>query len=221
MESIKLFGAFLNESFVVFRKEFRTYLNSFIALVFIGFLASFPWEGMGFEANSFYEIINGVFVGILSLIVLVNVILIEKAKFKGSDKEQLLYATPTYLIYTLYTSLIMLAGFFCFIIPGIILGICFAMVPLASVLIDNDDVNYFKLSYRMARIEPWPIICFGVLTILIELPSFAFDLIPNWQIKLLLNILYSFIDSVLMIVLTLTSVKVFYYLKKKLRDHSA
>jgi hypothetical protein len=221
MESIKLFGTFLKVSLHVFKTEFRTYLNSYIALVIIGLIASCPWEGMGFESNSVYEIILGLIVGILSLVVVVNVILIEKAKFKGSTKEELLYATPTYLIYTLYTSLIMLAGFLCLIVPGIVLGVFFGMVPLASILIDNDDVNYFKLSYRMARADPWPIICFGLASLLIELPTFAFDLIPDWHLKLLFNIIFSFLDSALMIIVTLASVRVFYYLKQKLRDQSS
>ena len=220
MTGIKLFLNFFTESYQKFVREFSEYFGSYISFVFIGLLSSIPWQGLGFEANSFYEITLQVIVGILILIVNVNVVLIEKAKFKMVDKDQLFYAAPTYLIYTLYSSLFILAGLFCFIIPGIIAAVLVAMVPLASILIDNDSVNYFKLSYRMARKDTLMIICLGLTTILFESPSFIFDFIPDWRLKLLVNISYSFIDAAALTILTITFVRVFYYLKVALKDQS-
>lgn len=220
MNSLKLFLQFFSESYQKFVKNFSTYLGSYIAFVAIGFLASIPWQGMGYEDNSFYEIVFSIVVGVLSLIVIVNVILIEKASHKHIEKEELMYAAPTYLIYTLYSSLIMLLGFVCFIVPGIILAVLVGMVPLASVLIDNDSVNYFKVSYRMARKDAVLIICFGVASVLIELPSFAFDLIPDWRIKLFCDLGYALLDGVILSVVTITSVRIFYHLKAALNDPS-
>jgi hypothetical protein len=161
-----------------------------------------------------------IIIGILSLIVIVNVILIEKSKTKMLEKEQLMYAAPTYLIYTLYSSLIILAGLFCFIVPGIIAAILVGMVPLASILIDNDSVNYFKLSYKMARKDTVMIICFGLASLFIELPSFAFDLIPDWRIKLGVSVVYAIVDAAIITILTITAVRVFYHLKARLGDQS-
>ncbi len=220
MTGIKLFLNFLTESYQKFSKEFPDYNGSYIAYFLIGILSSVPWQGLGYEANSFYEIMLQIVVGFLVLIVTVNVVLIEKAKYKMSEKDQLFYAAPTYLIYTLYSSLFILAGLFCFIIPGFIAAIFVAMVPLASILIDNDSVNYFKLSYRMARKDTLIIICFGLTTLLVESPSFLFDFIPDWRIKLGVNLAYSFIDAAVLTILTITSVRVFYYLKLALRDQS-
>lgn len=220
MISIKLFLKFFTESYHKFLREFSEYAGSYSAFLVIGVLSCFPWEGVGQVPNSFFEIMLQIIVGILSLIVIVNVALIEKAKYKMQGKDQLLYAAPTYLIYTLYSSLIILAGLFCFIVPGIIAAILVGMVPLTSILIDNDSINYFKLSYRMARKDLVMIICFGVLSLLIELPSFAFDLIPDWKIKLVGSVLYSFVDAAILTILTITSVRVFYYLKMALGDQS-
>lgn len=220
MGSIKLFLKFLTESYHKFFREFSEYAGSYAAFVIIGALGCVPWEGLGYEANSFYEIMLQIIVGILSLIVIVNVVLIEKAKVKMIEKEELVYAAPTYLIYTLYSSLIILAGLFCFIVPGIIAAIFVGMVPLASILIDNDSVNYFKLSYRMARKDIFLIISFGVTSLLIELPGFAFDLIPDWRIKLGGSVVFCFIDAAVLSILTITSVRVFYHLKAALKDQS-
>lgn len=220
MTSIKLFLNFLTVSYQNFLNEFSEYAGSYSAFLIIGFLGCVPWEGLGYESNSFYEIVMQIIVGILSLVVIVNVVLIEKSKHKMVEKEQLVYAAPTYLIYTLYSSLIILAGLFCFIVPGIIAAIIVGMVPLASILIDNDSVNYFKLSYRMARKDFLMIICFGLTSLLIELPSFAFDLIPDWRIKLGASVVYCFIEAAVLTILTITSVRVFYYLKAALNDQS-
>ncbi len=220
MTSIKLFLKFLAVSYQKFLREFSEYAGSYSAFLIIGALACVPWEGLGYESNSFYEVMLQIIVGILSLIVIVNVVLIEKAKHKMVEKEQLAYAAPTYLIYTLYSSLIILAGLFCFIVPGIIAAIFVGMVPLASVLIDNDSVNYFKLSFRMARKDPLMIISFGLASLLIELPSFAFDLIPDWKIRLVSSVVYCFLEAALLTILTITSVRVFYYLKAALNDQS-
>lgn len=220
MGSVKLFFSFLVDSFKVFKKEFPEYLGSYLAILIINLVASYPFEGMGFEQNSFYEIVLQIVVGIMSLIVIVNVILIEKAKAKNLEKEPLMYAAPTYLIYTLYSTLLILGGLFCFIVPGIIVAVLVGMVPLASVLIDNDSINYFKISYRMACKYPVLVISFGLATLLMELPSFGLDLIPDWRVKFAANFAYSFLDSAVMIVLTITSVKVFYHLKRALNDPS-
>jgi len=220
MTSLKLFFQFFTESYQKFLREFSEYAGSYSAFLIIGVLGSVPWEGLGHQANSFYEIVLQIIVGILSLIVIVNVVLIEKAKHKMLEKEQLVYAAPTYLIYTLYSSLIILAGLFCYIVPGIIAAIFVGMVPLASILIDNDSVNYFKLSFRMARKAPVMIICFGLTSLFIELPSFAFDLIPDWRIKLGASVLYCFVDAAVLTILTITSVRLFYYIKAALKDQS-
>lgn len=220
MNSFKLFFSFYRQSFQVFWDDLAKYLGAYFSFVAIDLLASIPWEGIGFPQNSPAEIGLNIFIAILSLIVIVNVVLIEKSKYLQRQKEALIYAAPTYLIYTLYTSIIMLLGFLCLIIPGIILAVCFGMVPLASVLIDNDSVNYFKVSYRMARKNALLIIAFGVATLLVEVPGFLFDFIPSWQVRLGLNVVYSILDGAILVALTITSVRVFYHLKQLINDPS-
>jgi hypothetical protein len=220
MGSIKLFFSLFTASIKVFKKDFSVYLRSYLAMLILNLIASYPFEGMGFEQNSFHEIVLQIVVGIMSLVIIVNVILIEKAKEKKMVKEELMYAAPTYLIYTLYSTLLIVAGLFCFIIPGLIVAVLVGMVPLASVLIDNDSVNYFKMSYRMARKDLLLVISYGMTTLLLELPSFVLDLIPDWRVKFGVNIAYSFFDSVVMVVLAIISVRVFYHLKGALKDPS-
>ena len=218
MRSITLFCEILRVSYKELLKNFWTYMPSYMAFFIVDLISCIPLDAFGYGEDSFYKIALTLIVGVLSLIVVVNVVMIEKSKVMFLPKEPLLYTAPTYLIYTLYVSLAILAGVFCFVIPGIIIAVLLGMAPLASVLIDNDSVNYFKISYRMARLDPVLIICFGFMSLLIELPSFAFDLIPDWGVKLGFNILYSFFDSAVLVVLTIASVRIFYHLKSEFKE---
>ncbi|MBC7430159.1 MAG: hypothetical protein H7336_16215 [Bacteriovorax sp.] len=220
MNSIKLYGRFFKESYQETVKNFNVYAVCFIFFILADFFASIPWTGLGYEDNSFYSIIMNVLVGLANLIIVVQVILIEKSRIKGSDKEKLLYAAPTYLIYTIYYSILMLIGLACFIVPGIILGVALAMVPLAAVLIDNDSINYFKVSWKMAKKDSVLIVFFVLSSIVTELVGLGLDFIPDWRVKLGVNVVYSFIDALVMIVITKVSVKIFYHLKAVLNDPS-
>lgn len=200
MGSVKLFFSFLIASLKCFKKDFSEYFGSYVAMLIINLVGCFPFEGIGFEQNSFHEIVLQIIVGIASLVVIVNVILIEKAKAKNLEKDDLMYAAPTYLIYTLYSTLLIVGGLFCFVVPGIIIAVLVGMVPLASVLIDNDSINYFKISYRMARKDAVLVICIGLATLILELPGFGLDLIPDWRVKLGTNFIYSFLDSAGMVI---------------------
>lgn len=238
MGSIARFFKFLAESWNWVLKNFHQYRGSYVAFLLIGFFASIPWESVGLEPHSLPEIVSSLIAGLLSLVVIVNVVLIEKSRYKHRPKEELLYSVPTYLIYSLYSTLIILAGpgIILFIagllhlpqqamialafLAGIVVGIYVAMVSLAAVLIDNDSVNYFKLSYRMARQDWVMVFCFGVLALLLEMPALVFDLIPDWRVVAGFNLLYSFFDAVATIVVTVASVRIFYYLKHQLNDQS-
>ena len=54
MTGIKLFLNFLIESYQKFLTEFSEYTGSYIAFFIISLLSSVPWQGLGFEPNSFY-----------------------------------------------------------------------------------------------------------------------------------------------------------------------
>ncbi len=238
MGSIARFFKFLKESYHLVLKDFRLYLSSYIAFFLVDVLAAIPWQAFGLPDKSFPELALTLIVGIANLVVIVNVILIEKSRYKHREKEELLYSVPTYLVYTLYSALtilvgpglvLMAAGMLALpqaitiglaVLVGLIVAIFVAMVPLASVLIDNDSVNYFKTSYRMARQDLLLIICFGSLSLFIELPLFIIDQIPDWRFVLSSNVLYAFFDAVAMITLTVASVRIFYYLKHQLNDQS-
>lgn len=216
MNSFKVFFSFLGLSFREFALNKKDYFQSCVALFCINLITSVPWQGMGYESNSLYEILCNVIAALLSLVVIVNIVMIEKSKVKERAKEGLLYTIPTYFIYTLYCMIIISMGLFLYLVPGILAYLVLLMVPLSSVLIDNDSVNYFKVSFQMFKKEPLLIFLLGIATIISEGVFFLFDMIPDWQLAMVLEILYGFLDAVLVTLVTMTSVKIFYHIKKLL-----
>lgn len=216
MNSFKVFFSFFALSFREFLLNKKDYFQSCVALFCINLITSIPWQGMGYASNGLYEILCNILAALLSLVVIVNIVMIEKSKIKERSKEGLLYTIPTYLIYTLYCMIIISMGLFLYIVPGILAYLVLLMVPLSSVLIDNDSVNYFKVSFKMFRKEPLLIFILGLTTIISEGVFFLFDLIPDWQTAMTVEILYGVVDAVLITVVTMTSVKTFFYIKKLL-----
>lgn len=216
MDSLKIFFGFLRSAASEVAANPKDYFMSAVALFAINLITAIPWRAMGYESNSFYEILSNIIAAILNLVVIVNIVMIEKSKIKDRPKEGLLYTIPTYLIYTLYCMIIISIGLFLYIIPGLIAYMILLMVPLASVLIDNDSINYFSVSFKMMKKEPLIIFCLSAATIFSELIFFLFDLIPDWRIAMGVEITYGLFDAFLVTVLTITSVKCFYYIKKLL-----
>ena len=243
MRSIKYFFVFLLDAVSDLLSHVRRYLLTYIAFLVMNFFSIIPWEGLGFGEKSLAEILTSISIGLVSLVLVTNIILIEKSRIKVREKEKLIYAAPTYLIYTLYSTLIILvclsfvmlfpagrpgpmtgsisemlimgAKFTVVALPAIVAAVCVAMVPLASVLIDNDSANYFKVSFKMAKTAPFLIFLFGASSLLIEVPAVLVDFfIKDVSSKLALGLLYSFFDSFFIIILTKASVLNFYHLKK-------
>lgn len=243
MGSIKYFIRFFKESVSDFKTHFGLYLPTYIGFLIVSITGCIPWTALGFPDKSIQEVVVSLIVGLLSLILVTNVILIEKSRVKNRERERLLYSAPTYLIYTLYSTLIIvaflalavflpayqqgimqreaisssminLATYFLVAIPAIVAALFVAMVPLASVLIDNDRVNYFQLSFKMAKKSPLLVLLFGASSLLIETPALLIDLLgEQWMSRLAFGVGYSFVDSFIIIVLTKTSVSIFYHLK--------
>lgn len=216
MGSLKIFFGFIGNSVKEVAANPKNYLASALALFVINLITAIPWRAMGYESNSFYEIVCNILAAILNLVVIVNIVMIEKGKIKDRPKEGLLYTIPTYLIYTLYCMIIISIGLFLYIIPGLLAYMVLLMVPLASVLIDNDSINYFSVSFKMLKKEPVIIFCLSAATIFSELIFFAFDLIPDWRVAMGVEISYGVVDAFIITILTITSVKCFYYIKKLL-----
>jgi hypothetical protein len=180
-------------------------------------LTCIPWAQLGLEENNTYSIIVTVLSGIFSLIVVVQIILIDKSIRLKQPKNSLLYAFPSYLIYSLYFTLAFLFGLPFLILPGIYIGIMLSLTPIASILVDDHRESFFKISFKLVKKDFLLVFFFLLFNILLEVLSVAFDFIPDWKIRLFTNLFFSFGYAFMLIVLTKTSVNIFYYLDESLK----
>jgi hypothetical protein len=233
MNSFTLFFHALTKGHQIFFSEKNLYLRSFIGLSLIGLLGAIPFQEIHPLFVTF-EIVGSIIGAILSLIFIVDIILIEKGKFYKREKENLLYGVPTYLIYTFYSTLLLLIGPLLFLaiseilglsllskivfsaFPGLVVGLLVVYVPLTSVLIDSDSVNYFKFSFKMTKNDFLMAFLLGFISIVLELLPFAFELIKNQVFKSLFLSLFAFLSAYLYIIFTIASVKIYFTIKARI-----
>lgn len=231
MNAINVFFHALKSANQLFKTEYARYNKSFLSLVFIGFISAIPFRYFGVHLAGLDEVTE-IIGSFISLFFIVNIIMIEKARFYKREKEKLIYSAPTFLIYTFYSTLLMAAGPIIVLgvtkflslpqylqmtlagIPGVIVGLLVAFVPYASVLIDNDSVNYFKISFRMTT-GNWGLaflVFFSALAL--EVLPLVFELIENPLIKSACLFLFAFLNAYLYVIFSIGFVKIFFAIKK-------
>ncbi len=231
MNAITVYLHALKSAHQLFSTEYGKYNKSFLSLIFIGLISAIPFRYFGVHLAGLDEVteIVGSFI---SLIFIVNIIMLEKARFYKREKEKLIYSAPTFLIYTFYSTLLMAVGPIIILavtklfslpqylqmilagIPGLIVGLLVAFVPYASVLIDNDSVNYFKISFRMTT-GNWGL-TFLVFISALALEAFPllFELLPNPLVKALGMGVFAFLNAYLYVLFSIGFVKIFFAIKK-------
>jgi hypothetical protein len=173
--------------------------------------AILPLENFGITDG--WVVLTALFIGFSSLIVVANIILIEKARLFNTKKEKLIYGAPTYLVYALYSSLAVLLGIILLIIPGFIALIFLSLAPVASLLSVDKSKGFLKQSIELVKKNTGLVSLYVVISMLVEIVSLLIDLIPDWRVRAGAGFLYAFVESYAMLILALVSVKIFYYLK--------
>lgn len=214
MSAIRIFTAELKESVGDFKKHFPLFLPSIIFMLILCNLSFIPWEILGFESGSNVEIITGLFIGILAMVVSVHVILIEKSRLLGSPKEKLAYGAASYIVYTLYSSLIVLLGIVLLIIPGFLALIFFSLAPVVALLSRDQKEGYLKQSINLVKKNTGLVVCYLGASMGVEIVSILLDLIDNWKMRVTIGIFYSFFEAFATVILTIFSVRLFYYLNR-------
>jgi len=211
MENLYLFWDFFKTANNELLGNKNTYLKAFLALIFItNFELVYPFLGISNESTSYivFSIVSAFFV----FIVISQVVLIEKKKQGGNGN--LVHFVPTYLLYNLYYSLLFLFGLILLIVPGFYAFIFFSMAPLIAVLDDEADGNYFAQSRLLVKknIKLVAVVVFSNL--ILECSALLLSPIQDPLLKGVATFLYSLPDAYLTLLMTLTTVKIYYYLTK-------
>jgi hypothetical protein len=163
---------------------------------------------LGFSSRDNSSIWLTLVVGVLNFIVITQIVMWQK-KTKTSD-DKLIYVLLTYLLYNLYYSFLFFLGFILLIVPGFYALIYFFMAPLIAILDDSNSGEYFKRSRVLVKKDVWLVALISFSTLLFEVLSYFNEATGSFAPVL------STIDAYLSIVLTITSVEIYYYLKEKI-----
>lgn len=210
MNGLKLFWYFAKSSANEIQTEHKLYLNAFFALIFLANIETiYPFLGVGQETNTF--LVLSVVSTFMTFIVLSQVVLIQKKKRGGTG--ELKYFVPTFLLYNLYYTFLFFAGLVLLLVPGFYVLFYFFLVPFIAVLDDSESGSYFKRSRQLVSKNLPLIIWTSVTNLLIDLSALIITTMKDSGSKVFVKLILSIPDAFLTLVLTLVSVKVFYFLK--------
>jgi len=210
MSGKKLFINFFRSSIQEILNNKSHFLLAFVSLLFIdNFETLYKAFGGNEESLTFFLL---TFLSTLfSFIVISKVVLNQKRK-NGSDDE-LKYFVPTFLLYNLYYSFLFLAGLLLLVVPGFYVLFYFSMAPLIAVLSDNVSGNYFLESIRLVKKNVPLVIWTSLFNLFLEFSVLATTPIQDPVLRMISKFLFSIPDAFFTIVITLVSVRVYYYLQ--------
>ena len=211
MDDLKLFWSFNISSYEEIMNNKKNYLNAFLALILLGNLESFfPLIGVLQDSNAF--IFLSIMTTLATFIILSKVVLLQKIQNGGTG--QLRYMVISFLLYNLYYSFLFFAGILLFVIPGFYVLIFFSMVPFVAVLDDDCQGSYFVESKILVKKNIKLLSIASIINLLVEFSSLLTSPIQNATVKAITNLIFSVPFSFITLVMTVTFVKIYYYLKK-------
>ena len=211
MSGFNLFWDFTKTSTNEVWQNKKKYLPSFLALVLLGNMESlYTVLGGSEESNAF--IFTSLFSTLLTFVVLSKVILDLKKEQGGSG--ELKYFIPTFLLYNLYYSFIFFGGLLFLILPGLYFLVMFSMAPFVAVLDDEADGGYFKKSRELVKKNISLVVWTSLVTLILEFTALLFTPIHDPIIKMVAGFCFSLPDAFVTLVVTIATVKIYYYLKK-------
>jgi hypothetical protein len=148
---------------------------------------------------------------ILTFIITAKIILMHKKD--ATSNEKMIYVLVPFLLYSFYYSLLFFIGLIFFIIPGLWVLIFLSQAPLLAAL-SSTEGSLFKASISLVKKNVKLVAWISVATVLLEFFALAFAPIANPQLRLILTAIFSVPDALLSVVLTIASVRIFYYLNE-------
>lgn len=211
MSGLKLFWSFAKSAALEVWDNKNLYASAFFALLLLGNVETlYPLLGVAEDSNAYIALT--IIATLLIFIVLSQVVLIQKRKHGGVG--ELGFFVPTFLLYNLYYSFLFFVGLLLFIIPGFYVLIFFSMVPFVAVLDDEAQGQFFKKSRELVKKNISLVAWVSVINLSMDLSSLLFSPIEDPMIKAFSHFIFSIPDAFVTIVMTITTVKVYYYLKQ-------
>lgn len=210
MTSTKLFFNFLSVSFDEVRNHFIKYLWLFVSLVILTNLEE-AYKAFGGMDGDGGTITIGLISIILTFIITAKIIIMHKKN--ASNNEKMIYVLVPFLLYSFYYSMFFFLGLILLVIPGLWVLVFLSQAPLIAALAPAEE-NFFKQSMRLVKKNVKLVAWTSISSVFLEFLSLAFSPIADQKVRWGLTAIFSVPDALFSIVLTIASVKIFYYLNE-------
>ncbi|EQC46056.1 hypothetical protein [Bacteriovorax sp. Seq25_V] len=145
----KKFSDFFYQSVELFKNNFKMIFPVILILVLID-LYSMMTVGYQSDAHNIVSTIAEAFIEVILTVYLINIFLSKLTTIPFS-LAKCFWDIPTYLFYELAFGICALLGALLFIVPGILVYVFYAMVPVVAIAFDHyekDDEGVFALTKR-------------------------------------------------------------------------
>jgi hypothetical protein len=210
MSATNLFFSFFNESYLDVKTNIKKYSWMFASLVLLANLEEI-YKAFGGQEGDGGSITIGLVSIVLTFIITAKIILMHKKN--PTHQEKMVYILVPFLLYSFYYSLLFFLGLIFFVVPGLWVLIFLSQAPLIAAL-GSTKGSLFKASVALVKKNIKLVAWISVTTVLLEFFSLAFAPIADQKLRFLLTAIFSVPDALLTLVLSIVSVKVFYYLSE-------
>lgn len=170
-------GATFKEAWAIFKEKWQTLLPIMAVPVLIGIASGLVQKGMeGSDLSVLIALTFNIIQMLASMGVLYVVIQVARGKAaEFADITKPLSNAVNYLLASLLYGFIVLLGFICLIIPGIVLAIKYMFVPYLVIDKGLKPMEALKASAKMTDGVKWDLLGFGIAaTVLVWLGMLAF-----------------------------------------------
>ena len=206
-----IFLHFFKEAWGEVKNNFSKYLPFFLSLVFLANIDE-AYKAFGGQDGDGWSIALTLLSVLLTFVITAKIISMHKKNNETS--LPLIYILIPYLLYSFYFSLLFFLGLVIFILPGFWVLIYCSQAPLLAAL-SSTDKSLFKESIRLVKKNVKLVAYISFCSLFLEFAALIFEPIANQKIRWAMLGLFSFPDALLTLVLTIVSVKIFYYLQEQ------
>lgn len=210
MSSTQEFISFVEQGYFEVKNNFKIYRNLFFSLIVLANLDE-AYKSIGGVDGDGISILFSLLSIFLTFMISAKVILMNKKNLLPNEK--LIYILLPFLLYSFYFSMIFLLGLVLLIIPGILVLIYLSQAPLIAALAPVDE-NFFKRSITLVKKNVKLVAWVTLTSLFLEFATLLFEPIADQKVRWAISGLFSIPDAFFTLVLTVASVKVFYYLNE-------
>ena len=199
----------IQDAFTFLKQNFKSYYFIYATFVLLSIIEIITSTMLSNRMENIKLIVS-----VLTFILMIfNTVFFIRTLKRDKVPGDFWYILIPYLLYSIYYTFIGLVGFVLLFIPGII----FYYIPLIASF---SDMPPMKTSIKMAKNNFKLTSFISVSALVIELVPISFKFIPNIWLQLILQMSFAFLDTFVLMILSIMTVNYFYRYTAQIKSPS-